>query len=231
MKVRLGFAVAAFLEPQILIVDEVLAVGDSSFQQKCLDRMRHVIQSGTTLLLVSHDLATVGATDEARDLARGRHRAGRRPGRRDPRRVPQGRSRATPRRTRTSRARSASTTSARRARRPDGHGRRGLHHPVLDRDRRGPFVRAVPRCERGRGHADLRGAPTASPQEGRPSSSSSHPHLPLPAGPVLLVVRRVREGDVQGAHGVAAGRARSSCPAGCACPACRRAIVRLSPST
>ena len=62
MKVRLGFSVAAFLEPQILIVDEVLAVGDSSFQQKCLDRMRHVIQSGTTLLLVSHDLATVGAT-------------------------------------------------------------------------------------------------------------------------------------------------------------------------
>jgi ABC-type sulfate/molybdate transport systems ATPase subunit len=62
MKVRLGFAVAAFLEPSILIVDEVLAVGDSSFQQKCLDRMRHVLQSGTTLLLVSHDLAAVGAT-------------------------------------------------------------------------------------------------------------------------------------------------------------------------
>jgi ABC-2 type transport system ATP-binding protein len=62
MKVRLGFSVAAFLEPSILIVDEVLAVGDQSFQQKCLDRMRHVIQSGTTLLLVSHDLASVGAT-------------------------------------------------------------------------------------------------------------------------------------------------------------------------
>jgi ABC-2 type transport system ATP-binding protein len=62
MKVRLGFAIAAFLEPTILIVDEVLAVGDATFQQKCLDRMRHVIQSGTTLLLVSHDLATVGAT-------------------------------------------------------------------------------------------------------------------------------------------------------------------------
>jgi hypothetical protein len=59
---RLGFAVAAFLEPSILIVDEVLAVGDTSFQQKCLDRMRDVIQSGTTLLLVSHDLAAVGAT-------------------------------------------------------------------------------------------------------------------------------------------------------------------------
>jgi ABC-2 type transport system ATP-binding protein len=61
MKVRLGFAVAAFLEPRILIVDEVLAVGDSSFQQKCLERIRQVIQSGTTLLLVSHDLASVGA--------------------------------------------------------------------------------------------------------------------------------------------------------------------------
>jgi ABC-type polysaccharide/polyol phosphate transport system ATPase subunit len=62
MKMRLGFAVAAFLEPSILIVDEVLAVGDTSFQQKCLDRMREVIQGGTTLLLVSHDLAAVGAT-------------------------------------------------------------------------------------------------------------------------------------------------------------------------
>ncbi|HZJ26324.1 MAG TPA: ABC transporter ATP-binding protein [Acidimicrobiia bacterium] len=62
MKVRLGFSVAAFLEPSILIVDEVLAVGDQSFQQKCLDRMRQVIQGGTTLLLVSHDLASVGAT-------------------------------------------------------------------------------------------------------------------------------------------------------------------------
>src|SRR4051794_6598480 len=61
MKVRLGFAVASFLEPEILIVDEVLAVGDSSFQQKCLERIRQVIQSGTTLLLVSHDLASVGA--------------------------------------------------------------------------------------------------------------------------------------------------------------------------
>src|SRR4051794_5802287 len=62
MKVRLGFAIAAFLEPTILIVDEVLAVGDATFQQKCLDRIRQVIHSGTTLLLVSHDLATVGAT-------------------------------------------------------------------------------------------------------------------------------------------------------------------------
>ncbi len=51
MKMRLGFAVAAFLEPDILLVDEVLAVGDASFQQKCLDRMRYVLSQGTTLVL------------------------------------------------------------------------------------------------------------------------------------------------------------------------------------
>jgi ABC-type polysaccharide/polyol phosphate transport system ATPase subunit len=62
MKMRIGFSIAAFLEPSILVVDEVLAVGDSSFQQKCLNRMREVTQSGTTLLLVSHDLASVAAT-------------------------------------------------------------------------------------------------------------------------------------------------------------------------
>jgi ABC-type polysaccharide/polyol phosphate transport system ATPase subunit len=62
MKMRIGFSIAAFLEPTILIVDEVLAVGDSSFQQKCLNRMREVTQSGTTLILVSHDLAAVSAT-------------------------------------------------------------------------------------------------------------------------------------------------------------------------
>ena len=62
MRTRLGFAIAAFLEPAVLVVDEVLAVGDQLFQQKCLDRMRTVLQSGTTLLLVSHDLAAVGAT-------------------------------------------------------------------------------------------------------------------------------------------------------------------------
>jgi ABC-type polysaccharide/polyol phosphate transport system ATPase subunit len=61
MKMRVGFSIAAFLEPHVLIVDEVLAVGDSSFQQKCLERMREVLQSGTTLILVSHDLAAVGA--------------------------------------------------------------------------------------------------------------------------------------------------------------------------
>ena len=62
MQARLGFGVAAFLEPAILLVDEVLAVGDAAFQQRCLDRMRHVLSQGTTLVFVSHDLASVEAT-------------------------------------------------------------------------------------------------------------------------------------------------------------------------
>ena len=62
MQMRLGFAVAAFLESDVLLVDEVLAVGDASFQQRCLDRMRHVLAQGTTLVFVSHDLAVVEAT-------------------------------------------------------------------------------------------------------------------------------------------------------------------------
>jgi ABC-type polysaccharide/polyol phosphate transport system ATPase subunit len=61
MQMRLGFAVAAFLEPDVLLVDEVLAVGDSSFQQKCMHRMGEVLAQGTTLIFVSHDLAAVAA--------------------------------------------------------------------------------------------------------------------------------------------------------------------------
>jgi ABC-type polysaccharide/polyol phosphate transport system ATPase subunit len=64
MQVRLGFSIAAFLEPAILLVDEVLAVGDAGFQQKCLNRISEVVQNGTTLLFVSHDLAAVHATCE-----------------------------------------------------------------------------------------------------------------------------------------------------------------------
>ena len=59
MKVRLGFAVAAYLEPEILIVDEVLAVGDAEFQRKCLARMNGVANDGRTVLFVSHNLAAV----------------------------------------------------------------------------------------------------------------------------------------------------------------------------
>ena len=59
MQVRLAFAVAAHLEPEILIVDEVLAVGDAAFQKKCLGKMQHVASQGRTVLFVSHDLAAV----------------------------------------------------------------------------------------------------------------------------------------------------------------------------
>ena len=59
MAMRLGFGVAAFLQPDILLVDEVLAVGDAAFQQRCLDRMRAVLNEGTTLMFVSHDLASI----------------------------------------------------------------------------------------------------------------------------------------------------------------------------
>src|SRR4029077_337965 len=59
MHVRLAFAVAAHLEPEILIVDEVLAVGDTEFQKKCLGKMRDVAQLGRTVLLVSHQMAAV----------------------------------------------------------------------------------------------------------------------------------------------------------------------------
>ncbi|RZK37455.1 MAG: ATP-binding cassette domain-containing protein [Hymenobacter sp.] len=60
MYVRLAFAVAAFLEPEILIVDEVLAVGDAEFQQKCLGRMQDVSRNdGRTVLFVSHNMAAV----------------------------------------------------------------------------------------------------------------------------------------------------------------------------
>lgn len=61
MYVRLAFAVAAHLEPEILIVDEVLAVGDQEFQAKCLGKMRDVRNSGRTVLFVSHNLAAVRA--------------------------------------------------------------------------------------------------------------------------------------------------------------------------
>jgi lipopolysaccharide transport system ATP-binding protein len=59
MQLRLAFAVAAFLEPEILIIDEVLAVGDAEFQKKCLGKMEDVTKSGRTILFVSHDLSSV----------------------------------------------------------------------------------------------------------------------------------------------------------------------------
>ncbi len=62
MQMRLGFSIAAFLEPDVLLVDEVLSVGDANFQQKCLNRIGEIVRSGTTLLYVSHDLASVEAS-------------------------------------------------------------------------------------------------------------------------------------------------------------------------
>jgi lipopolysaccharide transport system ATP-binding protein len=59
MYLRLAFSVAAHLEPHILLVDEVLAVGDIAFQQKCLNHMRGLTKSGMTILLVSHNMASI----------------------------------------------------------------------------------------------------------------------------------------------------------------------------
>lgn len=59
MRVRLGFGVAAFLQPEILIIDEVLAVGDVEFQRRCLGKMSEVAQDGRTVLFVSHNMGAV----------------------------------------------------------------------------------------------------------------------------------------------------------------------------
>ena len=61
MYVRLAFAVAAHLEPEILIVDEVLAVGDAQFQKKCLGKMEDVSKQGRTVLFVSHNMGTISS--------------------------------------------------------------------------------------------------------------------------------------------------------------------------
>ncbi len=73
MKVRLAFAVAAHLEPEILIIDEVLAVGDADFQAKCLSKMNDVASSGRTVFFVSHNMAAVeGLCNRALYLEKGR---------------------------------------------------------------------------------------------------------------------------------------------------------------
>jgi len=59
MKVRLAFSVAAHLEPEVLMVDEVLAVGDAEFQEKCIGKMDDIAKSGRTVLLVSHNMAAI----------------------------------------------------------------------------------------------------------------------------------------------------------------------------
>ena len=73
MYVRLAFAVAAHLEPEILVVDEVLAVGDAEFQRKCLGKMSDVARSGRTVLFVSHNMSAVARlTEETIVLNEGR---------------------------------------------------------------------------------------------------------------------------------------------------------------
>jgi ABC-type polysaccharide/polyol phosphate transport system ATPase subunit len=72
MHVRLGFAIAAHLDPDILLLDEILAVGDAAFQAKCLDRISELRKSGRTVVFISHDLAAVyRLCDRALLLSRG----------------------------------------------------------------------------------------------------------------------------------------------------------------
>src|SRR5207248_3724081 len=59
MHLRLAFAVAAHLEPEVLLMDEVLAVGDAAFQKKCLGKMEEVAEAGCTVLFVSHNMTAV----------------------------------------------------------------------------------------------------------------------------------------------------------------------------
>src|SRR5688500_2386344 len=61
MCVRLGFSIAAYLDPDILLLDEVLAVGDAAFQAKCIQRIKELKQAGTTIVFISHNMAAVSA--------------------------------------------------------------------------------------------------------------------------------------------------------------------------
>ena len=73
MYLRLAFAVAAHLEPEILVVDEVLAVGDAEFQRKCMGKMSDVAQAGRTVLFVSHNMSAIlRLTEETIVLDKGR---------------------------------------------------------------------------------------------------------------------------------------------------------------
>jgi ABC-type polysaccharide/polyol phosphate transport system ATPase subunit len=59
MQLRLGFSVAAHLEPDVLLVDEAIAVGDAGFQYRCIERMRELVREGRTLVFVSHDMSAI----------------------------------------------------------------------------------------------------------------------------------------------------------------------------
>src|ERR1700726_4387121 len=77
MYVRLAFAVAAHLDPEILLIDEVLAVGDAAFQKKCLGKMGEVAREGRTVLFVSHSMAAIEALCSACIMFTGGRLAGR----------------------------------------------------------------------------------------------------------------------------------------------------------
>ena len=61
MNARLGFSIAAHLDPDVLLIDEVLAVGDMAFQERCYERMRHFCDSGVAIVLISHNLAAIAS--------------------------------------------------------------------------------------------------------------------------------------------------------------------------
>ena len=113
MSVRLGFAVAIQVDADILLVDEVLAVGDAAFQQKCFDQFEALKDAGRTIVFVTHDMSAVERfCDRAMLLERGKLVAHRRPARRRPRATTSSTSAASP--TSTSRA-SATVTAPRRS--------------------------------------------------------------------------------------------------------------------
>jgi len=72
MNARLGFAIAAHLEPDVLIIDEVLSVGDTGFQQRCTERMKEFRRQGVTIVFVSHNLQAVSELCDQALLLRGR---------------------------------------------------------------------------------------------------------------------------------------------------------------
>jgi ABC-type polysaccharide/polyol phosphate transport system ATPase subunit len=73
MQLRLGFSLAAHLEPDVLLVDEAIAVGDAGFQYRCVERMSDLVREGRTLVFVSHDMSAIETLCERAILLRGGH--------------------------------------------------------------------------------------------------------------------------------------------------------------
>ena len=193
MQMRLGFAVAAFLEPDVLLVDEVLAVGDAGFQQRCLDRMRTMLSGGTTLVFVSHDLAAVESISERVAVA--------------PRRPGPGR-RSRPRRARARTARRSSTcpsspptpTASCASSRPGSAASTARCCGPRSRPRSIVVLRSAQPAA-GRVCIGCSEGPATPifllrhdvhlPDDGEVEVRCRIDHLPLPAGPLLPVGRRV----------------------------------------